>query len=116
MTMRQQFGDLLTIDGVKGLLLLSFGGDIIFQDFNDLSANVENRDWRLLVESLANINEADLVFAKGRLYIRRTELGFLMVLMGSFVPITMIRLQCDILLPSLKPAKAVKGIRRFFKK
>jgi hypothetical protein len=36
--------------------------------------------------------------------------------MGLFFPIAMMRLQCDILLPSLKPAQAAKGIRRLFKK
>jgi hypothetical protein len=115
--MRELFGDILNIDGVKGLILLSFRGDIIFRELNPIEhENVENRDWRLLIESLADIRETDLIFEKGRLYIRRTELGFLVVLMGSFVPIAMMRLQCDILLPSLKPAKATKGIRRFFKK
>jgi hypothetical protein len=117
MVMRELFGDILNIDGVKGLILLSFRGDIIFRELNHIvHENVENRDWRLLIDSLANIRETDLIFEKGRLYIRRTELGFLVVLMGSFVPIAMMRLQCDILLPSLKPAKAAKGIRRLFKK
>ena len=115
--MRELFNDILNIDGVKGLMLLSFTGEIIFRELDHVAhENVENRDWRLLIESLANIRETDLIFEKGRLYIRRTGLGFLVVLMGSFVPIAMMRLQCDILLPSLKPAKATKGIRRLFKK
>ena len=117
MGMRELFDDILNIDGVKGLILLSFRGEIIFRELNhSVPENVENRDWRLLIESLANIRETDLIFEKGRLYIRRTGLGFLVVLMGSFVPIAMMRLQCDILLPSLKPAKATKGIRGLFKK
>jgi hypothetical protein len=115
--MRKQFDAILNIDGVKGLMLLSFSGDIIFKELHPvLHENVENRDWRPLIESLAGIREADLIFEKGRLYIRRTDLGHLFVLMGPFVPIAMMRLQCDILLPSLKPAQASKGIRRFFKK
>jgi hypothetical protein len=115
--MRQLFDTILNIDGVKGLMLLSFNGDILFKKLNPvLQENLENRDWRRLIESLADSREADLIFEKGRLYIRRTDLGFLFVLMGPFVPMAMMRLQCDILLPSLKPAKAPKGIRRFFKK
>jgi len=115
--MRELFDDILTIDGVKGLMLVSFGGEIIFKDLNRIAAeNVANRDWRLFIESLADIRETDLIFEKGRLYIRRTDIGYLVVLMGFFVPIAMMRLQCDILLPSLRPAKATKGIRRFFKK
>ena len=115
--MRKLFDDLLNIDGVKGLILLSFNGDVIFRDLDHVGNEIiENRRWRPLIESLANTRETDLIFAKGRLYIRRTGLGFLVVLMGSFIPIAMIRLQCDILMPYLKPAKASKGIRRFFKK
>jgi hypothetical protein len=115
--MRELFDDLLNLDGVKGLILLSFSGEIIFRELNPIGhENLENRGWRPLIESLANIRETDLIFEKGRLYIRRTGLGFLIVLMGSFVPLAMMRLQCDILMPSLNPAKATKGIRRFFKK
>ena len=114
--MRELFNDILTIDGVKGLMLLSFAGEIIFREFQIAHELIENNDWRLFIESLADIRETDLIFQKGRLYIRRTDIGYLVVLMGSFVPIAMMRLQCDILLPSLKPAKASKGIRRFFKK
>ena len=115
--MRKLFNDLLNIEGVKGLILLSFNGEVVFRDLDHVGkVNVETRVWRPLIESLANIRETDLIFEKGRLYIRRTGLGFLVVLMGSFVPIAMIRLQCDILMPSLEPTKAAKGIRRFFKK
>jgi len=114
--MRDLFNDIFNIEGVKGLMLLSFTGDIIFKELHAVHEGVENRDWRLFIESLAGMRESDLIFEKGRLYIRRTDIGYLVVLMGSFVPIAMMRLQCDILLSSLKPAKAPKGIRRFFKK
>jgi hypothetical protein len=35
--------------------------------------------------------------------------------MGLFAPVAMARLNCDILLPSLKPDMASKGIGRLFK-
>lgn len=115
--MHELFNDILNIEGVKGLMLISAAGEFLFKELNHIGHdNVENRDWRLLIDSLADIREIDLIFEKGRLYIRRTEIGYLLVLMGSFVPIAMMRLQCDILLPSLKPAKSAKGIRIFFKK
>ena len=105
------------MDGVKGLILFSFTGDIIFKDLaHTMVAGLENRDWRLFIEALAGMRETDLIFEKGRLYIRKTDIGYLVILIGSFVPIAMMRLQCDILLPSLRPAKSAKGIRRFFKK
>jgi hypothetical protein len=115
--MRELFKDILNMEGVKGLMLFSFAGDPVYKEFNQAQPEgIESRDWSLLIESLAGMRETDLVFKKGRLYIRRTDIGYLVVLMGIFVPIAMMRLQCDILLPSLKPAKAAKGIRHLFKK
>ncbi len=115
--MRELFSDILSIEGVKGLMLFSFAGDIIFKELNPSALqDLANRDWSLFIESLAGMRETDLIFEKGRLYIRRTDIGYLVILIGLFVPIAMMRLQCDILLPSLKPAKTTKGIRRFFKK
>jgi len=115
--MRELFSDILSLEGVKGLLLFSFTGDLIFKDFkHDVREDLENSDWRGFIESLAGMRETDLIFEKGRLYIRKTDIGYLVVLIGPFIPIAMLRLQCDILLPSLKPAKTSKGIRRFFKK
>ena len=104
------------MEGVKGLMLFSFAGDPVYKEFNQTQPEgIESRDWRLIIESLAGMRETDLIFKKGRLYIRRTDIGYLVILMGLFVPIAMMRLQCDILMPSLKPAKAAKGIRRFLR-
>lgn len=115
--MRELFNDILEIEGLKGLMLFSFAGDLIFKDFNHaVQENAENMDWRRLIETLDGMRETDLIFKKGRVYIRRTESGYLILLMGIFAPIAMVRLQCDILLPSLKPAKAAKGIKRLFRK
>jgi len=115
--MRELFKDILNMEGVKGLVVFSFAGDPVYQEFNQAQPEaIESRDWRLIIESLAGMRETDLIFKKGRLYIRRTDIGYLVILMGLFVPIAMMRLQCDILLPSLKPAKAAVGIRRLFKK
>jgi hypothetical protein len=117
MGMQQVFNDILSMEGVKGLMLFSFAGDLVFKNLLQVGlANVEDWDWRLFIESLAGMREADLIFDKGRLYIRRNDMGYLVLLIGPFVPIAMIRLQCDIVLPSLTPAKKTKGIRRFFKK
>ncbi len=115
--MRELFNDILSMQGVKGVMIFAFAGDLVFQQFNHEPAeDPRTRDWSLFIESLAGNRETDLVFEKGRLYIRRTDIGYLVVLMGLFVPISMVRLNCDIVLPALKPAKPSKGIRRFFKK
>ncbi len=115
--MRELFKDILNMEGVKGLMMFSLAGEPVFKAFNQAPPKgLESRDWSLFIEALAGMRETDLLFKKGRLYIRRTDIGYLVVLMGLFMPIAMLRLQCDILLPSLKPAKSAKGIRRLFRK
>ena len=115
--MRELFEDILNMDGVQGVMLFSFSGDLIFKQFSHgLPAEPENRDWHLFIESLEGMRETDLVFEQGRLYIRKTAIGYLVFLMEPYVPIAMLRLNCDILLPSLQPAKPPKGLKRFFKR
>ena len=115
--MREPFKDILRTDGVSGVLLFSFKGDLIFKEFkSSVSEGPEGRDWSFFIESLGGMRETDLVFEKGRIYIRKSEIGYIVILMALFVPIAMIRLNCDILLPSLKPSKSTKKFGRFFKK
>ena len=115
--MRELFNDILSTDGVSGVMLFSFKGDLIFKKFRpSVNAAPEGRDWSFFIESLEGMRETDLVFEKGRIYIRKTEIGYIVILMALFVPIAMIRLNCDILLPSLKASKSGKKIGRLFKK
>jgi hypothetical protein len=115
--MRELFNDILSVEGIRGLILFSFSGDLIYKNFNHKAAEEDKiKDLRRFLESLAGIRETDLIFTKGRLYVRRTDIGYLVVVMGLFVPVAMMRLQCDILLPSLKSALKKKGIRRLFKR
>jgi len=116
MNMRDLFDDILSTNGVKGVLLFSFSGDIIYKEFvSPVDEQPENLDWPFFIESLEGMRETDLIFEKGRIYIRRTEIGYLLVLMALFVPIAMVRLNCDILLPALKQQKSGKRIGRLLK-
>ena len=115
--MRELFKDILRTDGVKGVMLFSFRGDLVFKEFrSSVKAAPEGRDWSFFIESLEGMRETDLIFEKGRIYIRRTEIGYIVILMALFVPIAMIRLNCDILLPLLKTPKTGKKFGKFFKR
>ena len=115
--MHKLFKDILSTDGVKGILLFSFSGDLVFKEYIDpAKEGPKHRDWRFFIESLEGMRETDLVFEKGRIYIRRTEIGYLIILLALFVPIAMIRLNCDILLPLLTQSKPGRKFGRFFKK
>jgi hypothetical protein len=115
--MRGVFKDLLAVDGVKGVLFFSPSGERVFEEFNlGGDGPVPAGDWYALAASLGRVREAELVFEKGRLYLRRTAEGVLVVVMGLIAPSAVIRLNCDILLPALKEQRSAKGLRRFFKR
>ena len=115
--MRELFKDILNTDGVTGVMLFAANGDVLFKEFSTtVKATPEHLDWRFLIESMEGMRETDLIFEKGRIYIRKTEVGFLVVLMALYVPIAMVRLNCDILLPLLLPAKPGRKFGRFFRK
>ncbi len=115
--MNELFNDILSTKGVKGILLFSFSGELMYKKLiSPIKEKPENRDWSFFIESLEGMRETDLVFEKGRIYIRKTELGYLIILMALFVPIAMIRLNCDILLPSLTHSSSGKKRGLFFKK
>jgi hypothetical protein len=99
-------------------MLFSFEGDLLFKEFlSPPNDEVMRSDrWGTLVDSLKGIREADLVFEKARLYIRRASSGYVIILMSVFAPVAMVRLNCDIILPSLKRMATTKGLRNLFKK
>ena len=115
--MQALFSDILNTNGVTGIMLFSFSGDLAFKKITTpVGEEPEHRDWSFFIESLDGMRETDLVFEKGRIYIRKTEVGYLVILMSLFVPIAMIRLNCDIVLPSLKKSKSSGKLGRLFKK
>jgi hypothetical protein len=115
--MHELFNDILSIEGVKGVMLFSFSGDLLFREMGSaLPPDAGKISWSRFLGSLEGMRETDLVFEKGRIYIRRTDIGFLVILTGLFVSMAILRLNCDILLPSLTPTKSSKRWGRFFKR
>ena len=112
------FRDILRQDDVHGVMLFSLGGDLIYKEFlNPPTKDPETRDWwPHFIDSMSGVREADLLFEHGRLYIRRTDLGYLLVLMGSFAPVALVRLTCDTLLPALNGSGKGRRRRGFFRK
>ncbi len=112
------FKEILDMDGVHGLVLLSPEGKILFEslDKNRFSPQRSNLSWLMLVESLDEFEEVDMVFEQGRFFIRKIETGYLMISMNETVSIAMVKLNCDIVIPELKKPKTSKGLRGFFKR
>jgi len=116
--MKDLLSDVLGINGVLGIVLLSGQGGILFDSMENSHPERKEKftNWKTLINVLANAREADYVFENGRIYIRKTHDGYLLVSMQTFASIAMIKLNCDILLPNLKSSKSNKGIKGFFKR
>lgn len=117
--MKKIFNDIISMDSVKGVLLLSLQGKVIFKEYSaaiSVREEPERRDWGPVVDSLSGIKEADFVFEGGKLYLRRFSSGYLLILMGILAPVAMVRLSCNLLLPSLEENVSPKGgLMRFLK-
>lgn len=116
--MKDLFKDILELDDVRGVILLSPKGDVVLKELlSSVSEESELQDvWPRLMELLGGVREADIVYKEGRLYIRKAEAGFLLVLTGVLAPMAKVRLSCDILLPSLKEMAKGKGVKSLFTK
>lgn len=99
--MDQSVQDLLAVDGVHGLVLLSPEGHAVFASPDDASARMS--DWTSMVKAVGPAREMDLLYDQGRLYIRRIDAGYLLVRMAPDTSIAMVKLSCDTLIPQLKP-------------
>ena len=116
--MKEQFKDILSLDDVKGAFVVSTTGEIVFQSFSAEPAKpITELDLRKLTQGLSTVVEVELIYENIRLYIRKFARGFVVIVMGRFALVSMVRLNCDIILPSLSgESEKPKGIGRFFKR
>ena len=114
--MKSMFQNIMQIEDVLGALFLKADGTIAYSEFSaPPTVDVRKLDWSSLLASFSGYQEAELVFEKARFHLRRTETGIILVMSGHFALSAMIRLNCDILAPSLDTtADKPKGLRRFF--
>ena len=115
--MKAQLQELLDIDKILGVMFFTFKGEKLFEKFTSVSNQIisPNDDWPHLIKSLEGAKEADFLFENKRLYFRRADEGYLVVIMDSDAPAAMVRLSCDTIIPTLKAAKKGKGLFNRFK-
>jgi predicted regulator of Ras-like GTPase activity (Roadblock/LC7/MglB family) len=118
--MKETLNDIMSIEGVHGLLVLSAGGRVILNQFAPRFADEQSRFGKLdlgnFTQELSNTDEAEFVFDRRRLYARKTGSGFLLVVLDDLAPLSMVRLNCEILLPALDRVKQGSRIGQLFKK
>ncbi len=115
--MEELFDEMLSIKDVTGVMLVSLNGEILYRNFSpSLRGDPESKDWSSFIQSFSDIQETELVFQKKRIYIRKTKAGYLMVLMGLSASMSMVRLNCDVLMPVLTDIKTGKSLKGLFKR
>ena len=115
--MKDLFKEIFEINDVQGVLFVSFDGKILFKgSATQMPDGLDDKNWFDFIRSLETIEEADLVFENRRFYIRKTGTGYIFVIMGGLALIEMVRLNCNILLPSFEQIKKKpKGLSHLFK-
>jgi hypothetical protein len=114
--MRHLFERILQEDDIKGVILISKDGKVVFREFLG-GAGHNLRDVAPLAATplLGKAKEVEFLYEHDRIYMRMFAAGLVIVWMGAFAPVAMIRLSCDVLVPSLEKALSSKGWRRLFK-
>ena len=105
------------MDGVHGMVFLSDEGKVLFEslDKDRFIREKSTSSWKMIIDSLDDFQQMDLVFEEGRFYILKTESGILIISMNHAVSIAMVKLNCDIIIPELKKMQSGKGLKRFFR-
>ena len=108
--------DIHELDHVLGCLLINNDGAIVHAHFSTPPSTLPaGYDWALFIQTMEDIQEADILFDETRMYIRKTKRGCLLILIEIYAALSLIKLQCDVLIPKLDQHKP-KGLKRFFKK
>ena len=119
--MKDIFKDVMGIEGVHGLMVVSNEGSLLLSkfssDFREEEEKLSQVNWEPFVIEMNTIKDAELIYDSARFYIKKSETGFLIVIIGDNAPISMVRLNCEILLPMLtKIQPASKRIGRILRK
>jgi hypothetical protein len=110
--MKELFNDILAMEDVRGVVLTSNEGEILFAE----PAMEVEESLSPFIRALGDVREADLIFEKNRIYLRKTDTGYLVILLGPFASGAMLRLHVDMILPSLKDRGRGKGLRSLFRR
>lgn len=102
--MKMIFKKILKLDDVQGIIFLSNRGKCLFNEYGGKPrSDLKELDWAAFTAAFKCVREAELVFSNNRIFYRRAEQGQIIIIMGWFATIAMIRLKCNEVLPSVAP-------------
>lgn len=117
--MQSLFMELLTLQGMQGVFLLSSEGEVLYSHASSQEARaLQDYDWAELAASLEAVVDMDVIFDSLRVYLKRQDPYLLVLIMGLATPVALSRMNSDVALAKVRkqaaPAKK-KGLSRFFK-
>jgi hypothetical protein len=114
--MKKIFQEIIELDHVKGCLYITKEGHVAHSHFLSPPAiSVESHNWQTFIKVLGNISEAEILFEKSRIFMRKTNTGYLLILVEPYAILSLMKLQCDIFVQKLNDYKPT-GLSRFFNK
>lgn len=119
--MKDIFKDVMGITGVHGLMVVTNEGGVLLSRFSPEFKSKEEKlsqiNWESFIIEMGSVKDAELVYDSARFYIKKSETGFLIVFIGDNASISLVRLNCEILLPQLpKIQSASKRIGKLLRK
>jgi hypothetical protein len=107
--MKDIFQDILGIEGVHGVLVVSNDGSVLANRFSSKFKHEEDKlgqvKWAPFVLELSGVADAELIFDAAKFYVKKSDAGYLIVIMEDYAQLSMVRLNCEVLLPSLDKLK-----------
>ncbi len=109
--------DIINLEDIKGLILLSDSGQIIAKETIDPRfENIEKEEWLLFLKEMKDTRELEFIYQDDKIYILKSDKGLILIWMGAFAPISMVRLHCNLIIQSLKDGNKGIKLKRFFQK
>jgi len=114
--MKEIFDAVIGLDHVYGAVVVDKKGGAVYDPLSLNKFNTQNRVklWVSLTQSKHFAQELDLVFEKGRLYIRKIDLNYLLVFMDTQSSVASLKLTCDLIEPKRPKPKPRKKFLNLF--
>ncbi|WDP92980.1 MAG: hypothetical protein HUN04_25955 [Desulfobacter sp.] len=114
--MKKIFDAVIGLDHVYGAAIIDADGRSVYDplNLNKFSGQQPQELWNQLTQSGNFKRELDLVFEKGRLYIRKIDPNYLLVFMDTKGSVASLKLTCDLIEPQPTKPKPRKKFLNLF--
>ncbi len=120
--MKEALKNIIELPDIEAVFYIGKNNDHIVHISDNYKKTFSDRkipdaeELEILLKNLDGLTEAEFIFSEKRLFIRKIENCFLMIVLGFSTPSPILQLNCDIAIPELNKSSKPKGLSRFFKK